>query len=87
MYMLLNDSVCTYFPSSSIFNDFIHENLTLIHYSDVIVDTIASQISSLMIVYSTVYPGADQRKHKAPRHGPLCGEFTGDRWIPRNKGQ
>ena len=20
---------------------------------------------------------------KAPRHWPLCGEFTGDRWIPR----
>ena len=24
---------------------------------------------------------------RAPRHGPLCGEFTGDRWIPRTKGQ
>ena len=24
---------------------------------------------------------------KAPRHGPLCREFTGDRWIPRTKGQ
>ena len=23
---------------------------------------------------------------KAPRHWPLCGEFTGDRWIPRTKG-
>ena len=23
----------------------------------------------------------------APRHWPLCGEFTGDRWIPRTKGQ
>ena len=22
---------------------------------------------------------------KAPRHWPLCGEFTGDRWIPHNK--
>ena len=22
-----------------------------------------------------------------PRHWPLCGEFTGDRWIPRTKGQ
>ena len=21
----------------------------------------------------------------APRHWPLCGEFTGDRWIPRTK--
>ena len=24
---------------------------------------------------------------KAPRHWPLCGEFPGDRWIPRTNGQ
>ena len=24
---------------------------------------------------------------KDPRHWPLCGEFTGDRWIPRTNGQ
>ena len=24
---------------------------------------------------------------KAPRHLPLCGKFTGDRWIPRTNGQ
>ena len=24
---------------------------------------------------------------KAPRHRPLWGEFTGDRWIPRTRGQ
>ena len=24
---------------------------------------------------------------KTPRHWPLCGEFTGDRWIPRTNGQ
>ena len=24
---------------------------------------------------------------KAPRHWPLCGEFAGDRWIPRTNGQ
>ena len=24
---------------------------------------------------------------KAPRHWPLCGEFTVDRWIPRTNGQ
>ena len=24
---------------------------------------------------------------KAPRHWPLCGEFTGDWWIPRTNGQ
>ena len=30
------------------------------HYDDVIMSAIASQITSLTIVYSTVYPGADQ---------------------------
>ena len=33
------------------------------HYIDVMMSAIASQITSLMIVYSTVYPGAVQRKH------------------------
>ena len=35
------------------------------HYSDVIMGTIASQITSLTIVYSTVYSDADQRKHQS----------------------
>ena len=34
----------------------------VIHYNDVKMGTIASQITSLTIVYSMVYPGADQRK-------------------------
>ena len=32
------------------------------HYDDVIMGPIASQITSLMIVYSTFYSDADQRK-------------------------
>ena len=35
------------------------------HYDDVIMSTIASQITSLTIVYSTVYSGADQSKHQS----------------------
>ena len=35
------------------------------HYGDVIMGTIAPQIISLTIVYSTVYSGADQRKHQS----------------------
>ena len=50
-------------------------------------DTMASQITSLTIIYSIVYSGADQRNIKSPRHWPLWGEFSGDRWIPRTKGQ
>ena len=35
------------------------------HYSDVIMGTIASQITSLTTAYSTVYSDADQRKHQS----------------------
>ena len=35
------------------------------HYNDVIMTTIASQITSLTVAYSTVYSDADQRKHQS----------------------
>ena len=35
------------------------------HYSDVIMGTMASQITSLTIVYSTVYSGVDEIKHQS----------------------
>ena len=35
------------------------------NYSDVIMGAIESQITSLTIVYSTVYSGADERKHQS----------------------
>ena len=35
------------------------------HYDDVTMSLMASQITSLTIVYSTVYSGADQRKHQS----------------------
>ena len=35
------------------------------HYNAVIVSAMASQITSLTIVYSTVYSGGDQRKHQS----------------------
>ena len=41
------------------------ESLLNIHYSDVIMGMMVSQITSLTIVYSTVYSGADQRKHQS----------------------
>ena len=39
--------------------------LRMIHYNDVIIGAIASQITSLTIVYSTVYSDADERKHQS----------------------
>ena len=38
---------------------------------------IASQITSLTIVYSIVYSDADQRNIKAPRDWPVCGNSPG----------
>ena len=48
----------------------MHDSLFLyiyiyIHYNDVIMGAIASQITSLTIVYSIVYSGADHRKHQS----------------------
>ena len=36
-----------------------------LHYNDVIMGAKESQITSLTIVYSTVYSDADQRKHQS----------------------
>ena len=37
----------------------------LAHYNDVIMSAMASQMTSLTIVYSTVYSGTNQRKHQS----------------------
>ena len=49
------------------------------YYSGVIIGAIASQITSLTIVYSAVYSGTD-KKHQSFGHWPLWGELSGDRW-------
>ena len=41
------------------------EILTLKHYCDVRMSPTASQITSLTIIYSTIYSGRDQRKHQS----------------------
>ena len=49
-------------------------NSLYVHYNDVIMIVMASQITSLKIVYSTVYSSTDQKKNiNAPRHCPLWG--------------
>ena len=57
------------------------------HYNDVIMTTMASQITSLVVVYSTVYSDADQRKHQCSAPLAFVWENHRDRWIPRTKGQ
>ena len=60
------------------------------YYNDVIMGTMASQITSLTIAYSTIYSGTDQRKHQSsaslasvrgirrwPVNSPHKGQVTG----------
>ena len=57
------------------------------HYIDVIMTTMASQITSLTVVYSTVYSDADQRKHQSFASLAFVWGIHRDRWIPHTKGQ
>ena len=63
---------CTCYYSSMLGLKLIHfgkrspeSGTKLRHYNDVIMGTIASQITSLTIVYSTVYSDTDQRKYQS----------------------
>ena len=68
--------------------DELHPNSC--HYNDVIIKAMASQVTSITSAYSTVYSGADQRKHQStasltfvrgihrwPVNSPHKGPITG----------
>ena len=65
------------------------------HYNDVISGAIASQTTSLTIVYSIVYSDVDQRKHQSSASLAFVrgihrgnGQLRGSpRWIPRTYSQ
>ena len=56
------------------------------HYDDVIpcwrLKTPASRLFTQSFIQALI-----KENIKAPRHWPLCGKFTGDRWISRTNGQ
>ena len=54
-------------------------------YSDVIMTTMASQINSLTVVYSTVYSDADQRKHQSSASLAFVWGIHRGRWIPAQR--
>ena len=62
-------------------------DILLTHYINVIMSTMASQITSLTLVYSTVYSDADQRKHQSSASLAFGWGIHRDRWIPRTKSQ
>ena len=45
---------------------FTTNSICCVHYSDIIMGVMVSQITSLTIVYSEVYSSADPRKHQSP---------------------
>ena len=68
--------------------------MDVVHYRDVIMGVTASQITSLTIVFSTVYSDADQRKHQSsaslafvrgihrrPVNSPTNGQLGGKCFI------
>ena len=60
-----------------------HDTQEIFHhrYSDVIMSDMASQNTSLVIVYSNVYSGADQRKHQS---SALLAFVRGIHRLPTN---
>ena len=53
------------------------------HYNDAIMSAMASQITSPMIVHSTVYSGADRKKHQSS--ASLAFVKGIHRWIPAQR--
>ena len=69
---------------------FYHELTTSVlnstwHYSDVIMNTVASQITGIIVLYSIVYSGANQRKHQGSASLTFVREIH--RWPVNTKGQ
>ena len=58
-----------------------------LYYNGVTMDSMASQISSLTIVYSRLFGRKSKKASKFGVTGLCNGEFTGDRWIPRKNDQ
>ena len=57
---------------------------SLKHYNEW--SAMASQIRSLTIIQRFIEAWIKENI-KAPRHWPLWGELTSDRWVPHTKGQ
>ena len=70
-------------------NRFWHRSIMTFyrHYIDVIMTMMASQITSLTVVYSIGYSDADQRKHQSSASLGFVRGIHRDRWISRTKGQ
>ena len=57
------------------------------YYNDVIMGTNGLKSPASRLFTQPFIQAQIKENIKAPRHRSLCGECTGDRWIPRKKGQ
>ena len=79
---LRNSNLCIAQTDSDCYPSMRTSSFTYVfHYDDVIMGAMASQITNLTIVYSTVYSGADQRKHQS---SALLVFVCGIHWEPVN---
>ena len=76
----ITDEISSYIFVTMVTTSLVLRNATR-HYFDIIMGTMASQITSLTIVYSTVYPGADQRNQQSSASLALV---WGIHWSPVN---
>ena len=79
-------NMCVYVPSQAL-RQHKYRCYKVYHYGDVMITTIASQITSFTVIYSTVYRDADQRKHQSNASLAFVWGIHRSRWIPRTKGQ
>ena len=79
VYWAVCAGIDQYLISSGIISD---------HYSDVIMGAMTSQISPALRLFTQPFIQTQiQENIKVPCQWPLCGEFTGDRWITLTNGQ
>ena len=64
---------------------YIPHDEILLHYGDVIVGTMASDITSRTLVYSTVLSGANKKTHQSSALLAFVRRIHGHRWIPGTK--
>ena len=60
--------------------------IALPHYNEVIMRAMASPIASPRMFAQPFIQAQIKENIEAPRHWPLCGEFTVDRWIHHETG-
>ena len=77
--MIITNSVDTVYPVNM-------HTVFLCHYGDVIMCAIAYKITRWPL-FTQPFIQTQTSNIKAPRHWPLCGDFTGDRWTPHINGQ